>query len=82
MIVVKSGKYGLKARTLPDGTKIPARDVYHFDYDVVDWLHIDGKTLLSKRGDAAAASESQVEEPPSWDDTDSLSDEEKELLRA
>ncbi len=26
------------------------RDVYHFDYDLVDWLHTDGERLLSKHG--------------------------------
>lgn len=41
VIVPKAGMYRSKKYK---------RDVWHFDFDVVDWLHTDGKTLLSQGG--------------------------------
>lgn len=70
VIVPKSSKYYNKKFK---------RDVWHFDYDVVDWLHNDGKTLLSAKGGGAPQEDARA---PWEDDDEGMTDEERELLRA
>ena len=80
VIIPKSGHYWQKAFTDPlTGQAVPARNVHHFDFEIIDWMHNDGQTLLSSRGGAIT----QQDEPAPWDDEDDdTSPEERELLRA
>jgi hypothetical protein len=82
VIVPKSGHYPLKGFTNQEtGEVVPARDVHHFDFDIVDWLHTDGKTLLSQHGGAIEAPNGEERAP--WDDgedEDGMTDAERELL--
>lgn len=79
VVVVKSGSYLHKTY----GT------VHHIDFDLVDWLNLDGKTLLSERGDGigiaatkAEFTERAAEEPAPWDDepAEEMTDAEREML--
>lgn len=67
VVAVRSGSY--KHKTY--GT------IHHIDFDVVDWLSKDGKTLLSQAGGAVAPPDD--EDPAPWDD---VTDDEHDLLRA
>jgi hypothetical protein len=61
------------------------RDVYHFDFDIVDWLHKDSESLLSKHGAKGAIEDvsDDDDETASWDDgEEELTDEEREMLKA
>lgn len=59
VVIVKAGKYYNKKFK---------RDVWHFDYDVVDWLHTDGTTLLSVGGEAIEAPAN--DDAPPWEMTE------------
>lgn len=72
VILVKSSKYH---------NKTFRRDVHHFDFDLIDWLHADGKTLLSQHGGAIADQSADEDGPAPWED-EGLTDEERELLNA
>ena len=76
VIIPKSGKYYSKKFK---------RDVWHFDFDVVDWLHNDGATLLSSHGPVRSIEDAKGGPAP-WDDPDEdddeMSAEERELLKA
>ena len=66
VIIPKSGMYRSKKYS---------RDVWHFDYVVVDWLHADGKTLLSAGARPAVTgngggSDADEDERAPWDDED------------
>lgn len=71
VIVPRAGKYPLKGRPpskeFPEG--IAARDIWHFDYEIVDWLHVDGSTLLST-GARPAVEGNGAEEPAPWEDAE------------
>jgi hypothetical protein len=77
VIIPKSSSYHQSARKLPDGTEIPARTVHHFDYEIVDWLHADGKRLLKQHSSATA--EMAAREPAPWDD-EGMTEAERDLL--
>ena len=77
VIEVRAGKGHQKAKRKPDGTVIPARDVHHFDFGLIDWLHEDGKTLLSSRINAELDAEIDAESAAPWED-----DSEKEFFGA
>ena len=49
--------------------------LYHFDYELVDWLHNDGLTFLSKSDGEAliAVQEPEEDEGVAWDDDDEMS---------
>lgn len=47
VILFRAGKYFEANHT--------RKDVYHFDYTIIDWLHNDGETLLSTTGSKLAA---------------------------
>ena len=57
------------------------RDVWHWDFKIVDWLHADGRRLLSEQaGTIEQQPAGGVEDDAPWDDD--LTDEERELLKA
>ena len=60
-----------------DANKKWGRDIWFIDFVYVDWLHRDGKTLLSER---AIQIDGDGHERMPWDDEDSLTDNERELL--
>ena len=66
-----------------DSYKHPTYGVIHtISFDIVDWLHVDRSTLLSKRDDAASATNgpTPAAEPASWDDDPT--EDELDLLKA
>lgn len=69
VIVPKAGKYYSKKYS---------RDVWHFDFELVDWLHNDGETLLSDTGGKLEAQASNGGEAPPFDDD--MTDAERDLL--
>ena len=68
VVLIKSGSYEHKTY----GT------IHHIDFDPVDWLHGDGKTLLSERSSEALAA--PPDGPAPWEDDDEMTDAERELL--
>lgn len=71
VIEVRAGKYYSKKFK---------RDVYHFDYTVVDWLHTDGSQLLSAHGGQIEQMNGNDGDAPPWEDD--LTEQEEELLGA
>lgn len=71
VVVIKSGSYHNKKW---------AKTIHHIDFDVVDWLNVDGKTLLSERAEAAIGNDAGEERAPWDDDGDEMTDAEREVL--